>query len=47
MLLGWGRERQIRGGFIKMDTQDALNNNDRRKGIILLCQARALEDVEA
>jgi glycine betaine catabolism B len=32
-------------GSVEMETQDALDNNDRKKNIILLCQARVLEDV--
>jgi ferredoxin-NADP reductase/DMSO/TMAO reductase YedYZ heme-binding membrane subunit len=32
-------------GSVTMETQDALDNADRRNNIILLCQARALEDV--
>jgi ferredoxin-NADP reductase/DMSO/TMAO reductase YedYZ heme-binding membrane subunit len=32
-------------GSVTMETQDALDNVDRRNNAILLCQARALEDV--
>ena len=32
-------------GSVKMETEDALTGEDRRKRIILLCQAQALEDV--
>ncbi len=32
-------------GSVQMETQDALDNNDRQNNIILLCQARVLEDV--
>jgi hypothetical protein len=29
-----------------MDVQDALTASDRSKGLILACQARAIQDVE-
>jgi ferredoxin-NADP reductase/DMSO/TMAO reductase YedYZ heme-binding membrane subunit len=32
-------------GSVAMDTQEALDESDRRNNIVLLCQARALEDV--
>jgi glycine betaine catabolism B len=32
-------------GSVRMETEDALTGEDRRKGIVLLCQAQALEDV--
>jgi len=32
-------------GSVMMETQDALDGADRRNNVILLCQARALEDV--
>jgi glycine betaine catabolism B len=32
-------------GSVMMETQDALDSADRRNNVILLCQARALEDV--
>ncbi len=32
-------------GSVKMETQDALNDDDRQNNTILLCQARPLEDV--
>jgi glycine betaine catabolism B len=32
-------------GSVEMETQDALDSEDRRNKLILLCQARALEDV--
>jgi hypothetical protein len=32
-------------GSVEMETQDALTGEDHRKNFILLCQARALEDV--
>jgi ferredoxin-NADP reductase/DMSO/TMAO reductase YedYZ heme-binding membrane subunit len=36
---------QLLSGSVQMETQEALDNSDRRNNIILLCQARALEDV--
>jgi ferredoxin-NADP reductase/DMSO/TMAO reductase YedYZ heme-binding membrane subunit len=36
---------RMTSGSVEMETQDALNAADRRNRIILLCQARALEDV--
>jgi ferredoxin-NADP reductase/DMSO/TMAO reductase YedYZ heme-binding membrane subunit len=36
---------RMTSGSVEMETQDALDAGDRRKKIILLCQARALEDV--
>jgi ferredoxin-NADP reductase len=32
-------------GSVKMETEEALTSDDRRKNIILLCQAQAIEDV--
>ena len=32
-------------GRVKMEVQDALSNNDRAKGLILACQARAQRDI--
>ena len=36
---------RMTSGSVEMETQDALDSDDRRNNIILLCQARALEDV--
>ncbi len=36
---------RMTSGSVTMETQDALDSADRRNNIILLCQARALEDV--
>ncbi len=36
---------RMASGSVTMETQDALDSADRRNNIILLCQARALEDV--
>jgi ferredoxin len=33
-------------GQVTMDVQDALTASDRSKGLILACQARAIQDVE-
>lgn len=32
-------------GSVKMDVQEALSDEDRKNNVVLLCQARALEDV--
>jgi glycine betaine catabolism B len=36
---------RLLGGCVTMDTQDALNDNDKLNNIILMCQARASEPV--
>ncbi len=36
---------RLLGGCVTMETQDALDDDDKSKNIILMCQARASEPV--